>query len=258
MNATPDPTPDMSGKCVLITGASRGIGAAAAQVFAAAGAHLVLMARSEGALAQVARPLGAVTITGDVSRYDDMARAVALAEKRYGKLDVLISNAGVISPIAALDVADPTEWGDAIDVNLKGVFHGMHAAMPGMRRAGGGTIITLSSGAAHRPLEGWSAYCASKAGAAMLTAAAHLEGAQYGLRVMDLSPGTVATQMQRDIRVSGINAVSQFDWSEHIPPEWVARALLWMCTEQADPYLGQEVSLRDPAIRAAVGLEGAA
>ncbi|WP_246040577.1 SDR family oxidoreductase [Roseovarius arcticus] len=262
MNTTPelnpDPIPDMTGKCVLITGASRGIGATAAHVFAQAGAHLVLMARSDAALAEVANPLGAVAITGDVAHYDDMARAVAVAEERFGRLDVLIGNAGVISPIAALDAADPADWGQAIDVNLKGVFHGMHAAMPGMRRAGGGTIITLSSGAAHRPLEGWSAYCASKAGAAMLTAAAHLEGAQHGLRVMDLSPGTVATQMQRDIRASGINAVSQFDWSEHIPPEWVARALLWMCGTQANPYLGQEVSLRDPAIRAAIGLGNAA
>ncbi len=258
MNTTPKLSLDMTGKSVLITGASRGIGAAAAKVFADAGAHLVLMARSDAALAEVAAPLGAVAVTGDVARYDDMARAVAVAEERFGKLDVLIGNAGVISPIAALDAANPAEWGHAIDVNLKGVFHGMRAAMPGMRRAGRGTIITVSSGAAHHPLEGWSAYCASKAGAAMLTAAAHVEGAPHGLRVMGLSPGTVATEMQRDIRASGVNAVSQLDWSEHFPPEWVARALLWMCGSQADPYRGQEISLRDPAIRAAVGLGDAA
>jgi NAD(P)-dependent dehydrogenase (short-subunit alcohol dehydrogenase family) len=251
-------TPDMTGKTVLITGASRGIGAATAQVFAAAGAHLVLMARSEGPLAEVACPLGAAAITGDVALYADMARAVALAEDRFGRLDVLIGNAGIISPIAELDTADPDAWGHAIDVNLKGVFHGMRAAMPGMRRAGGGTIITVSSGAAHNPLDGWSAYCASKAGAAMLNAAAHTEGAAHGLRAMGLSPGTVATDMQRDIRASGINAVSQLDWSEHIAPEWPARALLWMCGTGADGYLGQEISLRDPDMRATIGLKDGA
>jgi NAD(P)-dependent dehydrogenase (short-subunit alcohol dehydrogenase family) len=250
--------PDMTGKCVLITGASRGIGASAARIFDEAGANLVLMARGEDDLQQVARPLGALAITGDVARYADIARAVALAEERFGALDVLIGNAGVISPIAMLETADPEAWGTAIDINLKGIFHGMRAAMPGMRQAGGGTILTVSSGAAHRPLEGWSAYCASKAGAAMLTAAAHTEGAGFGLRAMGLSPGTVATNMQRDIRASGVNAVSQLDWSEHIPADWPARALLWMSGAGADAYLGQEISLRDPAMRTAIGLEGAA
>ncbi|SEK60658.1 NADP-dependent 3-hydroxy acid dehydrogenase YdfG [Roseovarius nanhaiticus] len=247
-------TPDMTGKSVLITGASRGIGAEAARVFAEAGAHLVLMARSADALRDVAAPLGAETITGDVAQYADVAAAVALAEERFGKLDVLIGNAGVIEPIAMMDAADPEAWGRAIDINLKGVFHGMRAAMPGMKRAGGGTILTVSSGAAHNPMEGWSGYCASKAGAAMLTAAAHHESAARGLRVMGLSPGTVATQMQRDIKASGVNPVSQLDWETHIPADWPARALLWMCGAGADAYLGQEISLRDTAIRATIGL----
>ncbi len=250
--------PDMTGQTVLITGASRGIGAEAARIFAGAGAQLVLMARSEGDLAEVAGPLNALAVTGDVANYADMQRAVALAEERFGRLDVLIGNAGVISPIAMLDEADPEAWGRAIDINLKGVFHGMRAAMPGMKRAGRGTILTVSSGAAHSALEGWSAYCASKAGAAMLTSAAHTEGAAHGLRVMGLSPGTVATDMQRDIRASGVNPVSQLDWDAHIPADWPARALLWMCGAGADTYLGQEISLRDPGTRAAIGLGDAA
>ncbi|MFX0541834.1 SDR family oxidoreductase [Roseovarius sp. S4756] len=246
--------PDMTGKTVLITGASRGIGAEAARVFAEAGANLVLMARSEDALREVARPLDALAVTGDVARYGDVAQAVERAQERFGALDVLIGNAGVISPISPMDSADPDDWGRAIDINLKGVFHGMRAAMPGMRQAGGGTILTISSGAAHSALEGWSAYCASKAGAAMLTASAHAEGADFGLRAMGLSPGTVATDMQRDIRASGINPVSQLDWSDHIPADWPARALLWMCGAGADAHLGQEISLRDPVIRKAIGL----
>jgi NAD(P)-dependent dehydrogenase (short-subunit alcohol dehydrogenase family) len=119
---------------------------------------------------------------------------------------------------------------------------------------GGGTILTVGSGAAYRPLEGWSAYCTAKAGALMLTRAVHLEASGAGVRAISLSPGTVATDMQARIRASGINPVSRLDWSEHIPPEWPARALVWMCGAEADAFLGEEVSLRDPAIRARIGL----
>ncbi len=88
----------------------------------------------------------------------------------------------------------------------------------------------------------------------MLTRMADLEARDKGLRIMGLSPGTVATQMQRDIKASGINPVSQLDWSEHIPPEWAAAALVWMSTPAADAYLGLDVSLREQTIRDAVGL----
>jgi NAD(P)-dependent dehydrogenase (short-subunit alcohol dehydrogenase family) len=174
--------------------------------------------------------------------------------KAFGGLDVLIGNAGVIEPIAPLSESDPEGWSHAIDINLKGVYNGMRVAMPVMQEAGHGTIITISSGAAHNPLEGWSHYCASKAGAAMLTMCAHKEAAGQGLRIMGLSPGTVATDMQHQIKQSGINPVSQLDWSDHIPPEWPAKALLWMCGPDADDYLGEEISLRDQRIREKVGL----
>ncbi|MDK3017715.1 SDR family oxidoreductase [Pseudodonghicola flavimaris] len=247
---------NMTGRTVLITGASRGIGAEAGRIFADAGANVVLMARSADAVAALAAEIGpkAVAVSGDVSRFADMEAAVARAVADFGGLDVLIGNAGVIDPIAPLAEADPEAWGRLIDINLKGVFNGMRAALPVMRGAGGGTILTISSGAAHRPLEGWSAYCASKAGAAMLTSALHLEEAGNGIRAMGLSPGTVATQMQREIKASGVNPVSQLDWEDHIPADWPARTLLWMCSEAAEDLVGQEVSLRDPAIRQKVGL----
>ncbi|MDZ7711186.1 MAG: SDR family oxidoreductase [Roseovarius sp.] len=247
----------MTGKCVLITGASKGIGAAAARVFAEAGANVALVARNGDAIADLAGEIGpsAIAIPCDVSRYWEMEAAVAACHTAFGRLDVLIGNAGVISPIAMLAEADPEAWGHAIDINLKGVFNGMRAALPGMIAQGEGTIITVSSGAAHNALEGWSAYCASKAGAAMLTRCADLEARGAGIRVMGLSPGTVATDMQREIKESGVNAVSQLDWSDHIPPDWPARALLWMCGPEAGDLAGQEIALRDPDIRRRVGLE---
>ena len=88
----------------------------------------------------------------------------------------------------------------------------------------------------------------------MLTRSADLEGRARGIRAMGLSPGTVATDMQRAIRASGINPVSRIAWEDHIPPEWPARAMLWMCTPDADEFLGTEISLRDAAIRERAGL----
>lgn len=246
----------ISGKSVLITGASTGIGESAARVFAAAGARVGLLARNEEACARIAAEIGdaALALPGDVSDPEVLPRAVAEMQARFGTLDVLINNAGVITPIAPLDSVDPADWSALIDINLKGVFYGMRAALPVMKSQKSGTIITISSGAASHPLEGWSAYCASKAGAAMLTRCAHHEAAASGVRVMGLSPGTVATDMQTVIKASGINPVSQLDWSVHIPAEWPARALLWMCGAEADSYLGEELSLRDEGLRQKIGL----
>jgi len=247
---------DLNGKVVMITGASRGIGAATARVFAEAGARVVLLARGGDAIAELAGEIGeaAIAVPCDISRYWEVEAAVNTAVQTFGRLDVLIGNAGILKPIVSLAEADPEEWGQVIDVNIKGVFNGMRAALPVMAAQGGGTIITVSSGAAHNPLEGWSAYCTSKAGAAMLTRAAHLENADKGMRVMGLSPGTVATQMQRDIKASGVNPVSELAWEDHIPPEWPAKCLLWMCGPGGDAHLGEEISLRDEGIRRAAGL----
>jgi NAD(P)-dependent dehydrogenase (short-subunit alcohol dehydrogenase family) len=244
-------------KTVLITGASRGIGAAAAREFAACGANVALLARNSGAIAALAKEIGAraIAIPCDVSNYDEVEAAVAACGQAFGGLDVLIGNAGVIEPIGHLSKVDPEAWGQVIDVNLKGVFYGMHAALPVMQAAGHGTILTISSGAAHHPLEGWSAYCSSKAGVAMLTSCADQEYRAAGLRIMGLSPGTVATEMQHEIKASGINPVSELDWSDHIAPEWVAKTLVWMCSPDADEFIGQEISLRDEGIRARAGLK---
>ena len=197
---------DMTGKGVVITGASRGICEATARRMAAAGAQVALLARNGDAVAEIAGEIGpnALAIPCDVARYWEVEAAISAAAREFGSLDVVINNAGVIEPIASLTDSDPDAWSQVIDINLKGVFYGMRAAIPQMRK--GGTIITISSGAAHNALEGWSHYCTSKAGAAMLTRCAHRENP--GLRIMGLSPGTVATQMQHEIKASGVGPVA--------------------------------------------------
>ncbi len=244
----------MQGKVVVITGASRGIGAAAARVFAGAGASVALLARSVQPIESLAADLGGMALGCDVGDWDAVQAAMAAVVARYGRIDVLINNAGVIEPMARLADADPAAWSAAVDTNLKGVFHGCRAVVPLMKAQGAGTIINLSSGAAYQPLEGWSSYCATKAGVLMLTRALHLEEHGWGLRVLGLSPGTVATEMQVKIRASGMNAVAALDPSVHIPADWPARALLWMCGVGADAWLGDDVKLRDEAVRRAAGL----
>ena len=246
----------IKGKTVVITGASRGIGEAAAEVFAGAGAHVALLARGEAAIGSIAERIGAaaMAIPCDVSNYNDVASAVAQAEDRFGPVEVLINNAGAVEPVSHLATSDPEAWGKVIDINLKGVYYGMRAVLPGMIERGSGSILTISSGAAHGPVEAWSHYCASKAGVAMLTRMVDKEAGDKGVRAIGLSPGTVATQMQKEIKASGINPVSQLDWEDHIPPDWPAKTLLWMCGPEADGYVGAEISLREEDIRRRVGL----
>ena len=236
---------NVAGKTVLITGASRGIGAAAARHLAAQGANVALMARSTQALNALANEIGpqAMALAGDVSNYDDVKAALTAVQDRFGTLDIAVNNAGVITPIARLADCPPKAWTRVLDINVGGVFHVMHAAIPIMLASGGGTIINISSGAAYNALEGWSHYCASKAAVLQLTRAGHKEYGPRGIRIVGLSPGTIATQMQVDIRASGVNPISQMEMSDHRPPELVAQLIEALCGPKADAYLGMDVRL---------------
>ena len=246
----------LTGQSVLITGASRGIGEAAARALAQAGAQVMMAVRRTAEIERKAAEIGggAQAIACDVADFAQVKAAVDATLAAFNRLDVFIGNAGVIGPLGPLEEADPDEWGQVIDINLKGVFNGMKAVAPVMVKQGSGTIITVSSGAAHNAVDGWSAYCSSKAGAYMLTRCGHVEYAPKGLRILGLSPGTVATDMQRTIKDSGVSHVARLDWSVHIPPEWPAEALIWMCGPDADEFLGKDVSLREEGIRKRVGL----
>lgn len=250
---------DLNNRTVFITGASRGIGAATAHEFARLGANVVLAARSTSDIEKHAAAIQAdggkaLAVACDVADNTQVELAVKAAENAFGSVTVLVNNAGIIDPIGRMDDLDPADWGKVIDINVKGVYHCARAVLPGMQAAGGGTIVNISSGAATNAMEGWSHYCSSKAAVLMVTRCLHKEFADKGVRAVGLSPGTVATQMQVDIKASGINPVSQLDPNVHIPPEWPAKAIAWLCTAEADPHLGGDVSLRDEAIRQAVGL----
>jgi 3-oxoacyl-[acyl-carrier protein] reductase len=244
------------GKTVLITGASRGIGAATAQHLASLGANVVLTARSGDALEQIATQIGpqAKAIACDVSDYDQVKSAVDLALAHFGSLDILVNNAGLLAPVHRLAEFAPKDWDQIIDVNVKGVFYMMHAALPIMIKQGGGTIINISSGAAYGVLEGWSHYCASKAAVLQLTRSGHEEYGTQGITCLGLSPGTVATEMQVLIKASGVNPVSQLEVADHIPASDVAQAVAYLCGPAGIKYLGEDFHLKSPDSRAAIGL----
>ncbi len=250
------------GKVILVTGASRGIGAAAATALARAGATVVLTARDARLVGKVAQSIVAAGGTAsaqacDVSDFGALQALVAATRDRLGRLDALVNNAGVIEPIASIATSDPAAWARNIEINLTGAYHAIRAVLPGMIAAGGGTIVNVSSGAAIRPLEGWSAYCSAKAGLHMLTRAVALETAGKGIRVFGFQPGTTDTDMQVLIRASGVNPVSQIPRGNLTPVAHPAAAIVYLCTPAADDLNGQEFSLRDEPFRARLNLEPA-
>lgn len=254
--------PDLSKKTAIVTGASRGIGKATALELARSGANVVLAARSRDALTDACKELetlGAKTwaCACDVADYAQVESLVVGAQDHFGSLDILINNAGVIEPIARLEDAKPESWAQIININLVGVFHAARAVLPHFFQQGRGVIINVSSGAAYQPLEGWSAYCASKAAVAMLTRSLALEAGPKGVTVYGLQPGVVDTQMQGTIRASGINPISQLPRASLTDPQVPAKVMAWLCSPEAADLAGQDLSIRDEALRRRAGLEPA-
>ena len=250
---------ELSGKVALITGASQGIGAATAKQLAEDGVKVVLAARNLDKLKSLKSEIeqeggAAEAIACDVTRYSDVSAAVDLCLSAFGRLDILVNNAGIIDPIATIETSDPEMWGHVADVNYKGVYHGLRAAIPVMKAQASGTIINVSSGAATGALEGWSHYCSTKAAVLSLTRCAHKECSEFGITVVGMSPGTVATEMQTSIRASGINPISQLDPDVHIKADWPAKAISWLCTEDAKEFAGTDFSIKTDEGRKRVGL----
>src|SRR5690625_874536 len=226
---------NLNGKTVFVTGASRGIGRAAAVALAERGAAVVLAARTLSACQEAAAELrerghDAMAVGCDIGDYAAVQRAVTEAQATYGAVDILVNSAGAIEPIGPIEETPPEAWADSIRSNLVGAYNCARAVLPGFLAARRGTIVNVSSGAAHRPLEGWSAYCSAKAGLFMLTESLHLELAPRGVRVFSFQPGVVDTDMQVLIRASGINEVSRLRRTDLLDPAVPGAAIAWLCT----------------------------
>jgi NAD(P)-dependent dehydrogenase (short-subunit alcohol dehydrogenase family) len=250
---------NFSDKTAIVFGASKGIGLATAYKLAEYGATVILAARNEPLISQNAKLIvenggSALSFKCDVSSYESVSECVEFTLSQTKNLDIIVNNASVIEPLTHLIDSDPMLWATSVDINIKGVYNAIRASGPHMKRNGAGIMVNMSSGAANSVLEGWSHYCSTKAAVKKITEIAHKELHQSNIRVVGLSPGTVATDMMAKIRDSKINAVSNLDWSTHISPEWVAEAVAFLCGEYGASYAGTDFSIKTDKGRQLVGL----
>ena len=215
---SPAGTP-LDGKVALVTGGSKGIGFAIAQTLIASGARVVITGRNAADLDSAQSKLGpqAHAVAADARSAGEVAKAVDTAVERFGGLDVLVNNAGIgiMKNAADLSIAD---WQATIETNLSGVFYYCHAAIPHLRRRGGGWIINISSLAGKNPFIGGAAYCASKAGLNAFSEALMQEVRYDGIRVTYVMPGSVATGF------GGRGTPEHAEWK--IQPEDVGQVVL--------------------------------
>ncbi len=259
----------LSDRVAIVTGGGRGIGRATALLLAQEGAHVAVLARSEDQVRAVVQEIGAqglpraLPLSVDVSQWDQVQEAVTRVLEAFGRVDILINNAGIIQPVAPASRVDPQAWAYNIDINLKGAFFMARAVLPHMVEQKRGVIVNVSSGAAHHVITSWSAYCAAKAGLYHFTRvlAAELEGT--GIRVNSVRPGVVDTEMQRIIRESrpedfGPANLERFrrlkEEGQLLPPEYPARLIVWLCTDDAADIHGREVDIYEPEWRKRAGI----
>ncbi|WP_131195166.1 SDR family oxidoreductase [Lichenihabitans psoromatis] len=239
---------NLSGKVVAITGASSGIGEAAARYLAASGARLVIGARRTDRLDRLAATIasqgGDIRFAAlDVTRRSDLEAFVGLALSAYGRLDVLVNNAGVM-PLSPLDALKVDEWDRMIDVNIKGVLYGIAAALPVMKQQGFGQIVNVSSIGGHRVSPTAAVYCATKFAVRAISDGLRQENDR--IRVTVISPGVITSDLADTISDPVARETMKSFRAIAIGPEAIARAIAY-AVEQPDDVDVSEIVVRPTA-----------
>lgn len=253
----------MTHPVMIVSGASRGLGEAAAIIAAGMGAMVVVNARTQERLELVAAQIqaaGGVALVapGDVSLRVDCERVVKETITRFGRLDALINNAGVLQPIATFADADPDDWERNLAVNIFGTVNLTRAALPHLR-ASQGRVIHVSSGAALNPYRGFGAYCLSKAAINHFNRLLALE--EPWLTSIVVRPGKVDTEMQAIVRQQGARGMDPATYEHHLslfaqgellPPEAPGRALALLALHAPLAWSGEFIQWDDPRIQTLV------
>src|SRR4051812_7120115 len=230
---------NIAGKVVVITGASSGLGEATARLLAAEGARVVLGARRAERIQALADELTgrggkALAVPTDVTDRDQVRRLVDLAVQTYGRIDVMINNAGLM-PQSLLEHLKVDEWDRMIDVNLKGVLYGIAAALPHMQRQRAGHIINVSSVAGHKVGPGSAVYSATKHAVRALSEGLRQEVKPWNLRTTVISPGVVATELPNTVTDPEVaKRIHELYEEVAIPADSFARAVVYAMSQPED------------------------
>ncbi len=232
-------TDNIAGKVIVITGASSGMGEAAARHLAAKGARVVLGARRadriEALAAEITTAGGQATaVATDVTKREDVQALVDTAVATYGRVDVLINNAGLM-PLSSMDRLKVEEWDRMIDVNIKGVLYGIAAALPYMQGQRSGHVINLSSVAGHKIFGGSAVYSATKSAVRVISEGLRAEVASHNIRVTIISPGAVKTELLDHISEADVQKANQdYVGQVGVPAETFARLVAFAISEPED------------------------
>jgi NADP-dependent 3-hydroxy acid dehydrogenase YdfG len=230
---------NIEGKVVVITGASSGLGEATARLLSAQGANVVLGARRVDRILALADELtrnggNALALSTDVTHCDQVKRLVDASVETYGRIDVMINNAGLM-PLSPIECLEVDEWDRMIDVNIKGVLYGIAAALPYMKQQKAGHIINVSSVAGHKVTPGSAVYSATKYAVRALSEGLRQEVKPYNIRTTVISPGAVATELPNSITEQEVSQnIHKFYESFAIPADSFARAVAFAMSQPED------------------------
>jgi len=240
---------ELKGKTIIVTGASSGIGAAAAHLFAQEGAHVVLSARRAGQLDAVVESIGrqggsAVRLAGDITDSSHAQALVDLAELKFGGLDGAFNNAGVVGELSPVAGMSEEAWRAVLDTNLTGAFFAARAQIPALQRRGGGALVFTASfvGYSNGGMQGMGAYAAAKAGLIGFTKSLAADHAAEAIRVTALLPGGTKTPMAGDdpdvqAAIAGLHPMKRM-----ANPEEIAQVALFLLSERASFLTGSPVA----------------
>lgn len=231
-NLSPIDVQNMGNKTVLVTGAGSGIGAETVKFLVDRGAKVYAGVFREINSNATNLLDGATILPLDVTNQQQVNNAMATIKSKSGKLDALVNNAGVISPIGHSLNIDSDDFKLAFEVNVLGIHRMMRAAMP-LLLAAKGTIVNAGTGAATTPMEGWSGYCSSKAAARMMTQVIAKELENEDVKFFFLGIPPTDTNMQAAIRSSKLNPVSKIAQSDLVSTQVIASAVAWLCTDSS-------------------------